>query len=1010
MSSVTSTHSARYLLVAEALTVVTCAFQESMWCQDLRRQLAVKLDIATVVTQWWSPTCPTPWWNFLFQTGHSTTADGIETQLVTEGLTDAEKAKEKEWQGRGYEAKKKRQADFPLAVLELGYEIEVATAEASVVKDKTLIINCINGVEAEQLGTTEPDLNHPACKGVNQMLRGVFAEAMMSITEEPEQSERAMSVLAKDTERTELVMDLSESSICDTKFRLADTNLMGPNTLGQLILLQKLNLSFEYCTALADVKALGDGISKLESLRKLNLNFYYCTALTDVKALGDGIGQLKSLLELNLRFARCKALTDVKALGDGIGQLKSLQQLNLNFTDCEALADVKAVGDGISQLKALEQLNLDLNRCGWVWGLDKLEEIKLRKELPNLQTYSVNTQGTGNPCCRSGKFLRRLEQACKGGLLSFPIAASVLVAVLAMWMYHSCTYACLSVAVTVAASAAQPRLPVNRYHFVHLCDRYHLCSHRQSWAITCAIGIISWVTCFGGFALFALASLGLAYVTWNPWRSFGSMAYVSKSDRGCTPRYMHCSILLLAIVATVCCIANIRIAAIISSAATACLSLILLYNIAVTIETDDDGRMMADQRDALGWPFLISIVSMVTVVTMSVYEGYSHVGGFALFGLPAFALWAIPLLHVTSGPHGPAVLVELLVEPNVLSKAHYLYCNTLFVWIVQTLCCIANMRMAAILSSLAIACLCFKLHYLYLESKQHAIIHSRWRIRDNAMCTLGIAVGMGVYEGYSHVGGFPLFGLPAFALCTFLALWLVEEGNMPSMTRYLYYSILFVCNIQTLCSIANMRMAAIMSSLATACLSLAIFYRTAVSFPLDVRGKLKLPFWVTFFSLGIAVAMGVYEACSHHVGGFPLFGLPAFALCFYLAFWLIDQFIAHAIYDSLPPTTRYLYYSILFVWIIQTLCIIANMKVAAIMSSLAIACLHQAVYSAGGAFSRSLFVNYNEYGEAQDADGYHEHDEGPLDKYKSFTYTSIGFAVTMVVYTVCSHVYTGYWV
>merc|ERR1712166_15132 len=107
---------------------------------------------------------------------------------------------------------------------------------------------------------------------------------------------------------------------------------------------------------------------------------------------------------------------------------------------------------------------------------------------------------TRNLSCRSGKFLRKFEQVCEtfttgfttGSLLSFPIAASVLVALLAMWMYHSCSYACLSVAVTLAAAAAQPRLPV---------------------IVTCVLGAISWVACFGGFALFASAGLGLAYVS-----------------------------------------------------------------------------------------------------------------------------------------------------------------------------------------------------------------------------------------------------------------------------------------------------------------------------------------------------------------------------------------------------------------------------------------------------------------------------------------------------------------
>ena len=146
----------------------------------------------------------------------------------------------------------------------------------------------------------------------------------MSINEEPEMSERVMRVLGKDTERTEWVMDLRGSSI-------RDTNSMGPNTLGQLILLRELNLNFGACTALSDVKAVGNGISQLKSLRELNLDCWGCTALTDVKAVGHGISQLKLLQQLNLSFGYCKVLTDVKAVGNGISQLKLLQQLTLNL-------------------------------------------------------------------------------------------------------------------------------------------------------------------------------------------------------------------------------------------------------------------------------------------------------------------------------------------------------------------------------------------------------------------------------------------------------------------------------------------------------------------------------------------------------------------------------------------------------------------------------------------------------------------------------------------------------
>ena len=165
---------------------------------------------------------------------------------------------------------------------------------------------------------------------------------------------------------------------------------------------------------LADLKAVGDGISQLKMLQQLNLDFDSCRALTDVKAVGDGISQLKSLQQLTLSFFGCAALTDVKAVEDGISQLKLLQELNLDFRLCRALTDVKAVGDGVSQLKSLRELNLKMPNCGSLWGLDSLDEAKLRKGLPNLQTCNVHTTGSMQATfalkfsCWSGKFLSRL--------------------------------------------------------------------------------------------------------------------------------------------------------------------------------------------------------------------------------------------------------------------------------------------------------------------------------------------------------------------------------------------------------------------------------------------------------------------------------------------------------------------------------------------------------------------------------------------------------------------------
>ena len=148
-------------------------FEESMLCQGLKAQHGVKLDIATV--------------------------DRYGPQLLTEGL-----ATKADGELESQEDKSVREEGFPFELLQLGWSIETTTAQAYVPADFNRIINTINGVPAEQLSTVEPDLGHEACERVNRMLRAVFAE-----------------LLAKDTERTELMLDFH----CRSK--LTDVSAVG---------------------------------------------------------------------------------------------------------------------------------------------------------------------------------------------------------------------------------------------------------------------------------------------------------------------------------------------------------------------------------------------------------------------------------------------------------------------------------------------------------------------------------------------------------------------------------------------------------------------------------------------------------------------------------------------------------------------------------------------------------------------------------------------------------------
>ena len=108
-----------------------------------------------------------------------------KAQLITEGLSAEEQATEDEaiekgysWQiGKGYKAKSKREAAFPLQLLERGYSIDITKANASREDDKKAILNTIaGGVAAENLTTQEPDLSSIEFSRVNRQLQGMFAE------------------------------------------------------------------------------------------------------------------------------------------------------------------------------------------------------------------------------------------------------------------------------------------------------------------------------------------------------------------------------------------------------------------------------------------------------------------------------------------------------------------------------------------------------------------------------------------------------------------------------------------------------------------------------------------------------------------------------------------------------------------------------------------------------------------------------------------------------------------
>merc|ERR1719181_2340448 len=67
----------------------------------------------------------------------------LDAQVLTEGLSEKEAAKEDEASGVGWKWKVEREAKFPLEILEQGYSVDVFHAQASVEVDRTRILNAI---------------------------------------------------------------------------------------------------------------------------------------------------------------------------------------------------------------------------------------------------------------------------------------------------------------------------------------------------------------------------------------------------------------------------------------------------------------------------------------------------------------------------------------------------------------------------------------------------------------------------------------------------------------------------------------------------------------------------------------------------------------------------------------------------------------------------------------------------------------------------------------------------
>ena len=305
-------------------------FEESMYITLLRSQLV--LDIATVSDN--------------------------KPQLLTEGLTSHEIAQEARGIGKGKRIKSAREREFPLALIEKGYEIDIGTAQASRNEDIQSIINTVNKVPPEQILTVKPDLNSAECSKVNTSLRSVFAEAAIrgSSLEGGARFMNAINLLAKDTRRTRLTLDVMNVEMTDTNFFTA----FRAKSMQKLV---SLKVDLAGCGSLSDLTALAEGVGQLTSLQELKMDFSVCRGLGDVDSIGNALAQLPSLKKLGLRFSHCYLVENLSELSYGISRLgRSLEEITLNFQYCP-IEGLCSVTNALQSLTHLQKLELDFSHC-----------------------------------------------------------------------------------------------------------------------------------------------------------------------------------------------------------------------------------------------------------------------------------------------------------------------------------------------------------------------------------------------------------------------------------------------------------------------------------------------------------------------------------------------------------------------------------------------------------------------------------------------------------------------
>jgi len=183
---------------------------------------------------------------------------------------------------------------------------------------------------------------------------------------------------------TVLLLDFSECLIRDVRTLSAG--------LSNLVHLEQLTISFQWCNVLPSLAGLGEGLAALTSLRSLELDFTGCLNLRRLDGFGEGLCAMEELVELHLNFTGCISLESVEEIGRGLHGLSKLTHLILIFKDCANLESLGELGPALGELGSLTTLSFDVQGCSTLASLTEVgEALSL---LAHLRSFSLRIQKT----------------------------------------------------------------------------------------------------------------------------------------------------------------------------------------------------------------------------------------------------------------------------------------------------------------------------------------------------------------------------------------------------------------------------------------------------------------------------------------------------------------------------------------------------------------------------------------------------------------------------------------